>query len=107
MIIRCTFSVPLERIRDYAKEVSRLCPLPEYITRRGPYIKETTGAGGKIIIFYEFEESKTVEAWETISKQVDTFRVIPGFSLSAHILGKGKEVKRFSLARRVQNGPSV
>jgi len=93
MIIRCTFSVPLERIRDYAKEVSELCSLPEYITKRGPYIREAVGAGNKIIILYDFEKSRTVEAWQTISKQVDTFRSIPGFALSAYILEKGKEVK--------------
>ena len=97
MIIRCTFSVPLERIRDYAKEVSELCSLPEYITRRGPYIKEAAEAGTKIIITYDFEKSKIVEAWETISKQMDTFRSIPGFALSAHILEKGREVKRGTL----------
>jgi hypothetical protein len=94
MIIKCSFSVPLEGIRDYAREVSELCSLPEYITKRGPYIKEGPGAFSKIIILYEFEKSKIVEVWETISKQLDTFRSIPGFALSAHILGKGREVKR-------------
>jgi len=95
MLIRCTFSVPLERIRDYAREVSERSSLPAYITKRGPYIKNADGAGSKIIIIYEFEKSKIVEVWETISKQLDTFRGIPGFALSAHILEKGKEVKRY------------
>ena len=99
MMIRCTFSVPLERIKDYAREVSELSSLPEYITKRGPYIKEAAGAGSKIIILYEFEKSKIVEVWETISKQLDTFRGIPGFALSAHILEKGKEVKRYEVNR--------
>jgi hypothetical protein len=67
--------------------------LAEYINSRGPYIKKAAGADTKIIILYDFEESKTVEAWETISNQVDTFRNIPGFTLSAHIFEKGKEVK--------------
>jgi len=98
-MIRCTFSVPLERIKDYAREVSELSSLPEYITKRGPYIKEAAGAGSKIIILYEFEKSKIVEVWETISKQLDTFRGIPGFALSAHILEKGKEVKRYEVNR--------
>jgi hypothetical protein len=97
MMIRCTFSVPLERIRDYAKEVSELSPLPAYIIKRGLYIKENAGAGSKIIVIYEFEKSKIVEVWEIISKQLDAFRGLPGFALSAHILEKGEEVKRYPL----------
>ena len=97
MIVRCTFSVPLERIRDYARQLSELSSLPEYITKRGPYIKEAAGAGSKIIIVYDFEKSRIVEVWETISKQLNRFRGIPGFALSAHILEKGKEVKRYPL----------
>jgi len=96
-MIRCSFSVPLERIRDYAREVSELSYLPEYITKRGPYIKDAAGAGSKIIITYDFEKSRLVEAWEAISKQFDRFRGLPGFALSAHILEKSKEVKRYPL----------
>ena len=92
MTIKCTFSMPLERIKDYAGVLSDLAPLPAYIIKRGPFIKDA-GAGNKIIIIYEFEESKAVEVWETISKQLDRFRGIPGFALSAHILGKRKEGK--------------
>jgi len=97
MLIRCTFSVPLERIRDYARGLSELSSLPAYITKRGPYIKDAAGAGSKIIIIYEFEKSKVFEVWERISKQLDTFRGIPGFALSAHILEKGREVKNYPI----------
>jgi len=102
MIIRCTFSVPFERIKDYAREVSELSSLPEYITKRGPYIKEAPGAGSKIISTYDFEKARLVEAWEAISKQFDRFHRIPGFALSAHILEKSKEVKRYPLSLRGQ-----
>jgi hypothetical protein len=71
--------------------------LPEYITKRGPYIKDAAGARSKIIITYDFEKSRLVEAWEAISKQFDRFYGIPGFALSAHILGKGKEVKSYPI----------
>jgi hypothetical protein len=102
MMIRCTFSVPFEKIRDYAKEFSELSSLPEYITKRGPYIKETPGGGSKIIISYDFDKARLAEAWEVISKQFDIFHGLPGFSLSAHILEKSKEVKRYPLDQKVQ-----
>ena len=97
MMIRCTFSVPFEKIRDYAREFSELSSLPEYITKRGPYIKESAGRYSKIIISYDFDKSRLAEAWEMISKQFDIFHGLPGFALSAHILEKSKEVTRYPL----------
>ena len=102
MMIRCTFSIPFEKIKDYTRELSELSSLPEYITKRGPYIKEVAGATSKIIITYDFEKSRTVEVWQTISRQLDRFRGIPGFALSAHILEKTKEVKRYPLSLKGQ-----
>ena len=102
MIIRCTISVPFERIRDYAREVSELSSLPDYIIKRGPYIGDAAGAGSKIIITYDFEKARLVEAWEAISKQFDRFHRIPGFALSAHILEKSKKVKRYPLSLKGQ-----
>jgi hypothetical protein len=94
MVIKCTFSIPLESIRDYARKFTDLPPLPEYIIKRGPYIKEAVGAGNQIITMYEFDKSKLSEAWDNISKQLDVFRGIPGFSLSAHVLAKGKGIRK-------------
>jgi hypothetical protein len=94
MIIKCTFQILLEDIRDYTRQVMDLPPLPEYITKRGPYIKEKGGAGNQIITIYEFDKSKLSEAWENISKQVDAVRGVSGFTLSAHVLRKGKNFNR-------------
>ena len=94
MLIRCTFSVPLQRIRDYTREVSEVSSLPEYIIKKGPYIKDAPGTGSKIIIIYEFDKTKIAEVWEYISKQLDILHGIPGFTFSAHIFPKNKEVRR-------------
>lgn len=94
MLIRCTFSVPLQRIRVYTREVSEVSSLPEYIIKRGPYIKEAPGTSSEIIIIYEFDKAKIAEVWEYISKQLDILHGIPGFTFSAHILEEGKEVRR-------------
>jgi len=88
VIIKCAFSTPLEGIREHARKVIGLSPMPAYITKRGPYIKENGGAGDQIIIIYEFDKSKLSEAWEIISKQLDALRGVPGFTLSAHLLAK-------------------
>ena len=98
MMIRCTFSIPFEKIRDYSKELSQLSSLPEYITKRGPYIRDVAGEFSKIIISYDFEKARLAEAWEAISKQCDRFHGMPGFALSAHILEKSKEIKRYRVS---------
>jgi hypothetical protein len=48
----------------------------------------------KVIITYEFDKSNLAEAWESIFRQLDVFRGVPGFALSAQILGKRGGVKK-------------
>jgi hypothetical protein len=89
MIIKCTFSIPLKSIRDYGRQIAELPPLPEYISKRGPYIDDAVGASNQTITIYEFDESKFPEGWKNIFKQLDAFHGVPGFTFSAQILGKG------------------
>lgn len=86
-----SFSIPLKNIKEYARKVVELPPLPDYITKRGPYIHEAA----KIMVIYEFDKAKIADAWEIIWKHLDAFRGIPGFTLSAPILRKGQEVKGY------------
>jgi hypothetical protein len=85
----------------YARQFIDLPPLPAYITKNGPYFKNEKGGKHEIIICYEFDKSKFVEAMENICKQLGAFRDVPGFALiadsySAHpcylILEEGGEV---------------
>ena len=89
MGIRFSFSVPLENIKEYARRVVELPPLPEYITKRGPYIHDVV----KIMIVYEFDRSKIAEAWEIISQHLEAFVSIPGFTLHSPLLEKGKGIE--------------
>jgi hypothetical protein len=96
MVIKCIFSIPLKSIKDYARQVMELPPLPEYISIRGPYINDDVGAGNQTITLYEFEESKSAEAWKSIFKQLDAFHAVPGFTFAAEILSKDKRVRKAS-----------
>ena len=97
MIIKCTLSVSLESIKYYAKQFSQLPPLPEHITKKGPYVNNNEGAAHQIIILYEFDRSKLREAWTNILKQIDSLHGVPGLAISAHILEAGKKVKATEL----------
>jgi len=84
VVIRFTLPVPLEEISSYVKKISELPPLPEYIAKRGPFINNGEGDGNRIITLYDFDESRLIEAWDIIFKQVHIFRDLPGFTFSAH-----------------------
>ena len=104
MVIKCTFSIPLQSIRDYARQITKLPALPEYITKRGPYINDVAEASNQIITIYEFDKSMFAEACESISRQIDPFRGVPGFAFSAKLLTKGKEVKPFPISPEARGG---
>jgi hypothetical protein len=83
MVINCSLSTSREGIRHYARQFIDLPPLPAYITKNGPYFKNEKGGKHEIIICYEFDKSKFVEAMENICKQLGAFRDVPGFALIA------------------------
>jgi len=86
MFIKCTLSVPLESLDDFARQFSELPPLPEYIIKKSPYSNSKEGRAHKIILIYEVDGPRLVQAWGEISRQLDSLGRFPGFSLSAHIL---------------------
>jgi hypothetical protein len=90
---KVSFSIPVKNIKEYARKVIALPPLPEYIIKKGPYIHEVA----KIMVVYEFDKGKIAEAWEIIRKHLDAFRSIPGFTLSAPILARNKEGKEYGI----------
>ena len=81
-----------------------MTPLPEYITKMGPYVTDQKEKDNQVIITYEFDQSKFTEAWDYISEQLDAFRTIPEFTLSACILDKGREIKWYRISLN-QAGP--
>jgi len=93
MGIKLGFSIPLKSIKEYAKTVIELPPLPEYITRRGPYIHDDI----QIMAVYEFDRAKIAEAREILSKHFEAFHSIPGFILHSQILEKDKRLKGYRI----------
>jgi len=97
MIIKCIFSIPLKAIGDYNRQAKSLPSLPTYITKRGPYIDETQGTANRITTVYEFDKSLLPEAWINISKHLDVFRAVRGFTLSAQVLDRQREAQKIQV----------
>lgn len=94
MIIKCSFSVPLKAIEDYNRRARNLPPLPSYILKRGPYIDENKGMANQITTVYEFDKSLLSQAWENISRHLDVFRPVRGFTLSAQVMDREREPQK-------------
>ena len=86
MVIQCTLSLSPQSIRDYAKTIGALPPLPAYIAKRSAHISQE-GTDHQIIVLYEFDKSNFSEAMEYICKQLGCLRDGSEFSLSAHSCG--------------------
>ena len=69
----------------YAKQFNNLPPLPAYITKTGPYVQNEKEGDPHIMICYEFDNSKFLEAMENICKHLSSFRELPEFALFADL----------------------
>ncbi len=85
MVINCFLSTSPEDLWHYARQLIDSPPLPGYITKNGPYLENGGGGRQEIIICYEFDKSKFVEAMENICKQLGSFRDVPEFALFADL----------------------
>ncbi|MBP1720333.1 MAG: hypothetical protein H6Q43_3771, partial [Deltaproteobacteria bacterium] len=47
-----------------------------------------------ITTVYEFEKTLLSEAWKTISKHLDVFRAVRGFTLSAQVMDREREPQK-------------
>jgi hypothetical protein len=93
MIIEGMISYPIDSAQEYFNRVERSTTFPQFINIQGPFV----GLGQKGIvqqfIYYEFEDSKTLEAFRVIFDHFDKFLDIPGITLSAKALMDSKEKK--------------
>ncbi len=85
MVINCSLSTSHESIMHYARQFINSPPLPAYITRNGPYVKNERGGRHEIIISYEFDKSRFEEAMENICKQLGSFPDAAGFAFTADL----------------------
>jgi hypothetical protein len=109
MFIKCILSVPLEGLEDFAGQFPGLSPLPKHIFKKGPYSGKNEERTHKVILIYEVDGSRLVQAWGEISRQLDSLRCFPGFSISAHLLKmrEGQTVHTMQNQREIVRALSI
>ena len=86
MVIILSTSYPSENATEMGKRFLELPPLPDYLTRRGPYVLGTKGEGITSTTIYEIDRStKLAEAFEEVAKQAVHFLGVPGFTYSINV----------------------
>ena len=86
MIILSTVSFPPESAKEIGKRFMEVAPLPDYITRRGPYILPVTGQGVHSISIYEVDRpTRIAEAVEFLSNEQAKYFGVPGYTYSINV----------------------
>lgn len=80
MIIIANVSYPPEHAQDIAKRFLEAPQLPEFMTRKGPYVGATIENGIYITTFYELDKSRLAEGMEFIGNYMTIFFGVPGFT---------------------------
>jgi len=91
MVIIGIMSFPLESSKEVGRRLGEQPPLPAYITMKGPYVNAEVGVGIKSIALYEFDQSKTREALDSVYNRYTKYIGIPGFTYSIHPWLEAKE----------------
>lgn len=79
MVIVSKISYPPESAQDMAKRFLEAPQMPDFLTRKGPYINSTMEKGIGTLSIYELDKSKLAEGYEFIGNYMTIFFGVPGF----------------------------
>ena len=80
MVIVSKISFPAESAKKVGECFVTASPLPDYITRRGPYISSNNMDGISSLSIFELDNAKLAEGMTAISDYVTGFFDVPGFA---------------------------
>jgi len=99
MVIIGMGSFPANSSTEAGKRFPELPSLPDFITRRGPYVSSVIGQGIQTISVYEFDNSRMAEAMISVGNYYAAMRDIPGFTYSVKVFNEVQEaLKMIGLA---------
>jgi hypothetical protein len=91
MVIIVTMSFPTASSTEAGKCMLKLPSLPSYITMKGPFVNPEIGAGIKVIVLFEFDQTKTGEAMEFLGNRYVPYFVVPGYTYNIALWFEAKE----------------
>ena len=79
MVIILNLSYPPQSAQNIAKRFLGAPQIPDFMTRKGPYINSTIEKGITTLSVYELDKSKLSEGYELLGNYMAIFFEVPGF----------------------------
>ena len=80
MVIVTTVSYPTERAKEMGERFLQVSPLPDFLSRKGPFFSSNTKRAVNSLSVYELDNDKLAEGMTAVSEYITGFFGIPGFS---------------------------
>ncbi len=85
MVIISNITFPPESAKEIAERFLSLPDLPDYITRRGPYLTSNIHDGSVVYSIYELDKSKLADGMLFLSDYMAKFFGVPGFNYEVKV----------------------
>ncbi len=80
MIIVSNVTYPPESTREIAKRFLTAPTLPEFLTKRGPYISSNRTDGIHSMTLYEVDNSRLAEGLQAVGNSLAVYFGVPGYA---------------------------
>ena len=82
MVIIAEVSYPTESARQVATRFLETPDIPEFLTRKGPYVSTNLEHGVFVVTIYELDKSKLAEGLEYLGQSMAVYFGVPEFKYS-------------------------
>ncbi|MFO7988997.1 MAG: hypothetical protein ACQEQ5_12535 [Thermodesulfobacteriota bacterium] len=79
MIIVSNVTYPPESTKEIAKRYLTAPPLPDFITKKGPYISASRRTGMHSLTYYELDNTRLAEGLQAIGESLAIYFGVPGY----------------------------
>ncbi|MCF8137499.1 MAG: hypothetical protein K9K63_09330 [Desulfotignum sp.] len=79
MIVVSNVTYPPESTKEIAKRYLTAPPLPDFITKKGPYISASKRTGMHSLTYYELDNSRLAEGLQAIGDSLAIYFGVPGY----------------------------
>lgn len=79
MIIKSEVSYPPESANQIAKRFLESPQVPDFMTRKGPYVNSSVSEGILVMTLYELDNARLAEGLNFLGNFMTTYFGIPGF----------------------------
>ena len=80
MILISNVTYPPSSTREVAKRYLTAPVLPDFITKKGPYVAADVTEGMHSITYYELDDHRLAEGFKAITESLSVYADVPGYN---------------------------